>query len=216
MADRPNVIYALIDPRTDEVRYVGKTNQPLGYRLAGHLREKLKCHRCHWIAQLVSLGMKPKIMALETCGRWPWQETERFWIRSFWLAGARLTNNTSGGDGVPDLPPETRDRMRKVWLGRKHSKDTIQKLKTCRPDFKHSERTKREMSKTRKGRLITWTDKIAESNRKLTPQQVESIKTRLASGELGIVLAKEFQVHRTTMSKIKMGTYFDRYRRSKS
>jgi hypothetical protein len=30
-------IYGLIDPRTSEVRYVGKTIKPLAYRLSAHL-----------------------------------------------------------------------------------------------------------------------------------------------------------------------------------
>lgn len=38
-----------------------------------------------------------------------------------------LTNATSGGDGVPDLPPETRQRMAQVWIGRKHRPESLKK-----------------------------------------------------------------------------------------
>ena len=211
MAD---VIYGLVDPRTENIRYIGKTNQKLQARLRAHINERASCHRCNWIAELRRAGLEPNIVPIETCARWSWQETERFWIKAFRLAGAQLTNNTSGGDGVPDLPPETRDRMRKVWLGRKHSAATLEKLRT-RPRRKASDETKMKHSIAMKGRLITWTDKLAESIRKLSPEQVRSVQERIANGEQVTVLAKELSLHRTTVSKIKAGTYFDRYRQSR-
>lgn len=211
----PTVIYALIDPRTGRVRYIGKTNQKPQSRLRAHINERAKCHRCNWIAELKREGFEPQITVIEVCGRWPWQETERYWIRMFLLSGAKLTNNTSGGDGVPDLPPETRARMEKVWLGRKHTPETIAKLKSINLGRKVSKETKLKHSRAMKGRKITWTDKLAESIRKLDQPQVSAIQNRLRSGEKVMNLAKEFGLHRTTISKIKAGTYFDRYRKSK-
>ena len=46
---------------------------------------------------------------------------------------------------------------------------------------------------------------------RFTPEQEQSVRDRLRSGEKGIDLAREFGVHRTTISKIKKGTYGRRY-----
>jgi len=211
------IIYALIDPRDNEIRYIGKTNQILSYRLSAHLREKLNCHRCHWINQLQSVGLKPIIKPIdEIPPERSWQEAERFWIKYFKIIGCKLTNNTSGGDGVPDLPKETRDRVRLAWFGKKHTPETIEKFKHRRPaDYKHPEETKEKIRKAMIGRTITWKDKIALTNRKITAEQAISIKKRLESGEMVKDLAIEFFVHRTTLTKINMGEYFLPYRRDK-
>lgn len=209
-----DVIYALIDPRTECIRYVGKTNQPLSYRLSAHLRETAKCHRYYWIQELKRSGLKPSITVLEVCGRWPWQETERFWIRSLRMAGVKLTNNTSGGDGVPDLPPEARERIRRAWLGRKHTPETRAKFPLRRVGYKASAETKRKHSLSMRGRKITWSDKIAESVRKVDAIQEVRIRERILAGERVCDLAKEFGLHRTTVTKIKLGRYFTPGQRS--
>jgi hypothetical protein len=204
----PYCIYGLIDPETGELRYIGKTRQSLLARLRAHMQDKADCHRVHWLKSLAQRGLKPHIVPIEIGeGMCQWQEAETFWIAWARRNGARLTNATSGGDGVPDLPPETRERMRKVWLGRKHSPETLAKLRAARRLRTTSDATKRKMSAAQSGRKILWLDKIAVANRKLTPDHVEIIKARLANGEGVQNLAAEYGVHRTTMSKIKAGTY---------
>lgn len=209
-------IYGLVDPETGEVRYIGKSIRP-EQRLRNHINEApSNCHRSHWIQSLKARGLEPTLMIIETIhGEWPWQESERFWIKRCRDGGIRLTNNTSGGDGVSDLPPETRERMRQTWLGRKHKPETIEKLRTISSARVHSDATREKMSRRHKGRKILWADKVAESIRKLS-SEAESIKQRLGNGEKVGNLAVEFNVHRTTISKIKKGTYFERYRKSSS
>lgn len=212
---KPVKIYILVDPRDNAIRYVGKTTQKLSTRLSAHLRENSKCHRCNWIKNLKACDLKPRIVVLEElCGEWPWQEAEKFWIKFLKLNGHNLTNNTSGGDGVPDLPKETREIITSAWRGRKHSKETIEKLKHCRKNFHHTEATKKKMSKAHKGREIKWVDKIAKKLQKLTNDDIVTIKARLEKGEKVCNLAKEYNVHRTTLSKIKMGTYLTRGQKS--
>lgn len=58
-----------------------------------------------------------------------------------------------------------------------------------------------------KGRVITWGAKLSEANKKLTPKQCADIRKRTAQGEKVIDLAAEFKVHRTTISKAKLGKY---------
>lgn len=202
-------IYLLIDPRTDEIRYVGKTEQKLSSRISAHIADKTLCHRTNWLAELKCAGLRPVGVTIETIeGEWPWQQEERYWISKLKAMGARLVNNTSGGDGVPDLPKETRERMRRVWIGRKHSPETIEKLKAARAKRITTAETRAKMSRTRRGRKITWGVKIAAATRKLTHEQVDQIKHRLADGERVCAIAAEFKMHRTSISKIKTGSYF--------
>jgi hypothetical protein len=207
-------IYGLVDPRTQEIRYIGKSIRPKE-RLMNHCNEPpSNCHRSHWIQELKRLGIKPDMIFLESVsGEWPWQESEKWWIKHGRDNGWPLTNNTDGGDGVEGLPPETQAKIKAAWKGRKHRPETIAKLKAARAlrPF-HSAETRARMSAAQKGRVITWTDKLAVAIRKFSPEQVEEIRSRITNGEGVQSIAKEFGVHRTTISKIKMGTYHERYR----
>lgn len=211
---KKTLIYFLVDPRTDEIRYVGKTTQKLAARITAHMRDTSSCHKVHWLNELKRENLRPiGVILSENLGGWSWQKEECYWIRKFKSMGARLTNNTIGGDGVSGVIGESKARMLATWIGRKHTPETIEKLKIARRKRVTSQETKDKMSATRKGREITWGDSIAESIRKLTPEQAEVIKMRIEAGETVTSLAKELGMHRTSVSKIKAGTYFERYRK---
>ena len=71
----------------------------------------------------------------------------------------------------------------------------------------HSDSHKETMRRKMKGRAITWKAKISEAVKKLTPEQCADIRKRAAQGEKVQDLAAEFGVHRTTISKAKLGKY---------
>lgn len=124
-------IYALIDPRTEEIRYVGKTTD-LEKRLSFHLlHSKIeKCHRAHWICSLTAQGVIPKIEALAQVPESDWQQWEIDYITAFRSIRARLTNNTPGGDAPPILCGEANG-----FFGKKHTPETRQKISTAIKDF---------------------------------------------------------------------------------
>lgn len=94
----PSYIYALVDPRTDEIRYVGKSSDP-HRRFDEHVkREGYNRHKQNWIRQLERLGLAPELVVLEECNG-DWQERERFWIAYGFSEGWPLTNIGSGGEG---------------------------------------------------------------------------------------------------------------------
>jgi hypothetical protein len=101
---RETKIYVLRDPRTNEIRYVGKTVQSLVRRLSAHILRSAnkRTHRDCWIAGVLMAGLTPRIEEVDVAGD-DWEEKERFWIAHFRAAGFDLTNQTDGGEGTPGL-----------------------------------------------------------------------------------------------------------------
>ena len=106
-------IYALFDPREPAlVRYVGKTEKTMQFRLSRHLAETrlgLKAHRFHWIASLLASGITPAIRLVAKVPASEWQLHERKWIKHYRNAGHPLTNGSNGGDGLDS------DAWKRVW-----------------------------------------------------------------------------------------------------
>lgn len=113
-------IYALCDPMTHEIRYVGKTYKTVKHRLATHCSDKRNTHRANWVRSLKPL--KPEILELELIGDDEWVEAEQFWIAYFKTLGAKLTNLTKGGEGCVGYTPtpETLLKMSAVQKGNKY------------------------------------------------------------------------------------------------
>jgi hypothetical protein len=94
-------IYALVDPRTDQVRYIGQTVQPLEYRLWSHLhvaaRRKVDTPKVRWLQELQAAGLKPSIIALEVVTHQDRKQAEGKWIQHF--SDGSLTNSAPPGAG---------------------------------------------------------------------------------------------------------------------
>ena len=88
-------IYALLDPSTKEVRYIGKSVNPKR-RYYEHLTSKSKynCHKNNWIKKLLSENIKPVLEIIEECNKENWCEREKHWIAQY----DNLTNATEGGE----------------------------------------------------------------------------------------------------------------------
>lgn len=92
-------IYALGDPRTNKVRYVGRTSQNpivrfgqhLGdvYRNTGHNKD-----RCEWIRGLAEQGMMPILSILATVDAQEGAKEENRWIAHFKNKGDLLNKLT--------------------------------------------------------------------------------------------------------------------------
>lgn len=202
----PNVyIYALVDPRTSEIRYIGKSVRPTE-RLANHCNERANSWRNHWIQQLIALGLRPQLNILETLDVGvDWQASERRWIAHGKEQGWRLVNCTDGGDGVSGLPAEVRARMALTWTGRKHRPESLARIGNASRGRKHSDASKTHMRALMTGRKITWADKVSRSLCKLTVEQVADVKRLLAEGAKQRDIAAHYGVHQGTIHNIHRG-----------
>lgn len=118
------LIYGLLDPDTNELRYIGKTHKRREVRLAEHLNDAKDGRQtllAVWIRSLLAKDRTPVAFVLERVpGASDWKEAEQRHIR-FWrdfeghsfpityppmtrrslptlVSGVRLTNMTDGGD----------------------------------------------------------------------------------------------------------------------
>jgi hypothetical protein len=103
-SDRTTFIYGLVDPRTQELRYVGKTVlNPVRRVMVHSWRARTAPHKRHSMAWLLSLekaGFAPDVFIIEEVPPDDdWIEAEQFWIAYFRMIGADLCNHTSGGEG---------------------------------------------------------------------------------------------------------------------
>jgi len=128
-------IYGLVDPRTQYLRYIGKSNRPEVRRWRHNCADGTKNHRTDWLRSLKKERLKPELFIIEQVPMAEWEEAERFWICYFKGIGCPLVNGTSGGDGGKVLTQATREKLRSIALAR----------------GPHSEETKRKMSEAHKG-----------------------------------------------------------------
>jgi hypothetical protein len=114
-------IYALCDPRNDEIRYVGLTIEPK-HRYRVHCRATDDGPRGEWISELSKEGLRPRLVVLETTTRAECANAEKWWINLLANQGHSLTNKNRGGSGMLFWTEEQRKRMSQSRLGMKRGK----------------------------------------------------------------------------------------------
>ena len=121
---RTGVVYALIDPRTDEVRYIGLTVMKPQGRLADHLGQARRGNRRHvynWIRSLLSEGLEPdQLILYDNVPVTDLPTLEMKAISQARRQGARLTNGTDGGEGLRNPSTETRAKLSERQRGKKN------------------------------------------------------------------------------------------------
>lgn len=125
-------IYALRDPRTDLIRYVGKADDPQK-RLSVHLADKHRNHRTNWIKDLMINGLEPVLEIVDEVPFSEWPMWEVAYIENFRDLGYPLVNGTLGGEGSMGVTEET---LAKIQESRKHLKRTPESKEKTRKAVK--------------------------------------------------------------------------------
>lgn len=141
-------IYALCDPRSGAVRYIGESFNPLS-RLTSHIiggrRQDRGTPLQAWISTLLAEGLEPEMLILERCEKESRTQhsRERHWIGVYGGVENLLNLTAHGGGGGANRgagwnqteeakakisaalkgkkrSPEQVERMRLLHLGRKH------------------------------------------------------------------------------------------------
>lgn len=135
------VIYGLIDPRTGEIKYIGKTTIKLNDRLSSHLNLAKKPGKKNllysWLRSILDSGNRPIILEIEKTNNLT--EREIYWISYYKNFG--IKNQQPGGEGQPKgyefknryIPPKGEIPKHFIkyignQLGRKRSLDTKIKM----------------------------------------------------------------------------------------
>lgn len=103
MDSRPSNIYALIDPRTNKIMYIGQTIQLITKRLKAHIwfvkSGRDKTRKSKWIKDLLLSGHKPTILKIdEAIYGMDSDNLEAKWISYYRKINKELTNDRSGGN----------------------------------------------------------------------------------------------------------------------
>lgn len=166
------LIYGLRDPRTREIRYVGKSTRGKE-RPQDHTSpsaRKKHSHKAHWISDLMKNNLRPEIVILQQClSNDELDSAERFWIAIGRVSlGKRFANVKDGGGGQPKIDYNIEAARRCLELNR------------IQPDFIANHlagtRSASQRPEVRAARRITLTDPVvraaSEAARKL-PAAVE-------------------------------------------
>lgn len=135
-------IYALLDPRDTNIRYIGYTSNPKT-RLRDHMqssrtsREKIS-HKSNWIRALDKEGLKPIYKTLARTKSL--EEIKQLEIDhiAYYKQLYKLTNGTKGGDGVNGLKwsEESKARIKGKVVPGSGIKFQVEAMHTITGDYK--------------------------------------------------------------------------------
>lgn len=155
-------IYTISDPETGDIRYVGKSNN-IKDRFRKHLEYRDNGERKTYLySWMRSLDKDPIIEIIEECDISEWEFYERYWISQCLAWGFKLTNLTDGGDGLTKFKPSVIKKLKSInkgennpMFGKKHSKETIDKIVKSRSWYKHSKETINKISESKMGHEVS-------------------------------------------------------------
>jgi len=126
-------IYGLSDPRTREIRYIGKADRPK-IRFAAHIgaakTNREKSYKSNWIRSLLSKGLRPVLEIIDEVKITEWQAAEAAYIAFFREEGCPMVNSAPGGEGFgaqeyhpmfgKPMPSETKAKIGAAQKGEKN------------------------------------------------------------------------------------------------
>lgn len=185
-------IYGLVDPRNQQLRYVGVTKAPERRRRAHRCLQHTADRRASWLKALRKQGLKAEWFVIEEVDESEWQEAERFWISYFRYIGAELFNHVDGGRGTLNPTAEVRAKISAKAKGRAML-----------------EKTRLKISESLKGRIFSEAEckKHSENTKRIWEQRDEQERRRIGSkasaSKKGTLWSEERKRERADLMKRK-------------
>lgn len=126
------LIYGLVDPRTDEVRYIGQSSSGLIRPLNHGTPSSLQCrrHSAHWLRSLGDAGLHYGVRILEELSsRDDLDKAEIRWIAAARAAGWSLTNHNDGGGGNRGWKASAETKAKMSTSGKRRMADPAERAK---------------------------------------------------------------------------------------
>lgn len=207
---RPSVaIYALRDPRTREVRYIGKAIDPCR-RARQHMSafqlSYYRSRKVSWLQSLRDAGQEPILEILQVVDAGDANRAERQWIAQYRAEGARLTNGTDGGDGGAVTDPDAKARIRAAHVGRVASAETKKKMSAAAKRRCADEDERERLRSISNAKPPVH---MGEKNprTRLSDVQVRQLRELAAAGEDLQALAAEFGITPASVTQLVTGKY---------
>ena len=187
-------IYALRDPLSWDVRYVGKANDVV-QRYRRHIYDSPtgRYRNARWIASLRRRGLRPMLELLDVGSGDGHAAAERAWIAELRRQGADLTNTAAGGiGGSGPCTPEARKKISDAQRGKPRPPESIPKMAAAQRGKKQSAETKAKRAEALRGR-----PRSAETRAKISAAQREinnmapEVRARIAETMRGKKLSDE-------------------------
>lgn len=202
-------IYALRDPRTRQIRYVGKAQNP-ARRLQMHVSAfQLSYYQSRkncWLKGLLAEGHSPQLEILDVVPAAEANAAEIRWIARCRADGAPLTNGTDGGDGGAITDPDAKARVRAAHLGKKLSDKTKAKMSASALRRCADEQERERLRSIGNGKPpVHHGEKNPRT--KLSDVQVRQIREHAAAGEDLGALAVEFGITAASVTQLVTGKF---------
>ena len=189
-------IYALCDPDTKEIRYIGKSGD-LKRRLYLHVwtaKTRAVTHKDRWVKSLLDQGKTPILEVLEECAEETWCAREKYWIARL----ENLTNILEGGECGGGMKGRKLSAEAKAKIGAAH-RGVLRGPMSARQKLKISATAKKTLAlpevKTRHSAGLMGNQNAAC----FTPNKVTDAVKRYEAGASIPEIGKHFNVTHSTI-----------------
>ena len=191
-------IYAISDPDTNIIKYIGVTTRTLKERLYQHLynarNKRLQISaKCIW--SLLKVDKLPVISLVETCTETNWEEREKYWIAYYKKTG-ELTNLTDGGEGLLGLKL-TEEHKRRISLANKNhvvTEETRQKLRLANIGKTFSIETRQKISRFHTGKFKTAEHRKKIGNKHRGKNVSAETREKLRHANIGKIVSEAAKI----------------------
>lgn len=194
------LVYALIDSSNPtEMRYIGKTCDatPEGRRTS-HINEAKKSleqtYKLRWIRKVLKANGTIAVTIVEdNLTEEESFQRETYYIDYYKSLGHRLTNATSGGEGISGYKhtEEAKEKIQATSTGRVHSEETKAYLRAVNIGKKYSEEVKAKQSAVKKGKKTSEETKAKQRAAQTGKIVSEETRAKLSTAGTGRVTSEE-------------------------